>query len=118
MTNLKNTNPTAKKEHRCEWCGGKINKGERYDYKVGTFDGDFFTIKSHIDCDKLIYKLDMFEHSEDGIDSCIFWEYIFNEFKSLSEKQNLCINRFDNYEKEAKYLKLNFVKENHLKLEV
>jgi len=42
--------PIARKEHECELCGGKINKGERYSYESGKYDGGFFVRKLHLDC--------------------------------------------------------------------
>lgn len=116
MTTLKHTKPTAKKVHHCEWCGGKIEIGEVYDYHAGLFCGDFFVTKSHLDCNRLVYKLDMFEESDDGLDSCGFWENIRYEFIDLSEKLCLSICRFDHLEeKEALQSKLEFVKSHHLK---
>ena len=37
------TYPRARKEHRCEECGRKIEIGEIYVRYAGTWEGDFFT---------------------------------------------------------------------------
>jgi hypothetical protein len=37
----------ARKPHRCDWCGGKIEKGD--EYTVSTFVGDY--IYSWHECD-------------------------------------------------------------------
>ena len=45
---------TARKEHVCNQCGQKINKGEKY-LKIYIKDNDgFFEIKHHLICDKLV----------------------------------------------------------------
>ena len=31
METLRNVQPTARKEHKCEYCGGIIHVGEKYD---------------------------------------------------------------------------------------
>jgi len=40
----------AKKEHYCELCKKKINRGEKYSYECGKFDGDFFVRKLCLTC--------------------------------------------------------------------
>lgn len=40
----------AKKEHKCEMCGGKINIGEKYYRERGKFCGEFFDRKMHVHC--------------------------------------------------------------------
>ena len=36
---------TARKTHKCEFCGKEIAIGERYSYESGKFDGVFFRKK-------------------------------------------------------------------------
>ena len=45
---------TAKKEHRCEACGDKIQIGERYKYESGKFEGEFFSRCYHTACSEVI----------------------------------------------------------------
>lgn len=44
----------ARKEHRCDFCGHKISKGEKYDYSVNKGDGgDLYQWHSHVHCAEL-----------------------------------------------------------------
>ena len=40
----------AAKQHRCEWCTGIIEKGEKYYRAAGKHLGDFQDWKMHEDC--------------------------------------------------------------------
>lgn len=40
----------VQKNHRCDWCGEHILKGESAIYHVGTHDGDFFSGHMHPEC--------------------------------------------------------------------
>jgi hypothetical protein len=42
--------PIAAKEHRCCECRHKIQKGERYCYIKGKWDGEFSTFRQHLLC--------------------------------------------------------------------
>lgn len=44
------THPVAAKEHRCEWCGETILKGERHAHYVGKWDGEFQNWRMHGEC--------------------------------------------------------------------
>lgn len=50
---LKESCPVAKKDHECDWCGGKIHSGEKYKIEVFKCDGELIEWKSHLKCDKL-----------------------------------------------------------------
>lgn len=45
--------PKAMKQHKCEFCGKIIEKGERYFYYAGKYDGRFFTTKYCLICEKI-----------------------------------------------------------------
>lgn len=40
----------ARKNHRCHWCGERINKGESYHVWKGIYEGDFSVFKTHPEC--------------------------------------------------------------------
>lgn len=44
------TQPVARKEYRCEWCGEKILKGEKHHKYVGMWEGDFQNWRMHSEC--------------------------------------------------------------------
>lgn len=69
MQELKETTPVARKKHVCNWCGGKIVKGEKYNRQTCIFDGFIYDWVSHLDCLELTGLLNMFDYDDgDGID--------------------------------------------------
>lgn len=42
---------TARKQHRCIWCGEAIEPKTRYAHTAGIFDGEFQDNKFHVECD-------------------------------------------------------------------
>lgn len=47
---ISETEPKAKKEHECVWCGETIKVGERYTRITGTYYGDFDSQAWHPEC--------------------------------------------------------------------
>ena len=41
---------TARKDHRCTYCGESISKGEKYTYQQGNWNGRWFESKMHNEC--------------------------------------------------------------------
>lgn len=41
---------TARKDHKCSYCGEAINKGDTYQYQDGNWDGQWFKSKMHHEC--------------------------------------------------------------------
>mgnify|MGYP001561660507 CR=1 FL=1 len=70
MTDFGETiNPTARKDHKCEWCGGKIAKGEVHCQFKGKWQGEFQNWRMHDECyenaedsDSLQDGFTMYEH--------------------------------------------------------
>lgn len=57
----------ARKEHRCCECGGKIAKGETYNYHSGVWDNQGRSFKVCVDCDRLRDELNKDRDFEDWI---------------------------------------------------
>ncbi len=51
----------ASKEHRCDFCAQKINKGEDYLNSIHKNDGEIYAWKTHQYCSDLADRLDMYE---------------------------------------------------------
>ena len=55
----------ARKIYTCDWCGAYIIKDEHYIYMVGVSDGDFYTGRYHMKCDKEIsYTMGKCDHRD------------------------------------------------------
>lgn len=50
MTTLKDGDVVCRKPHGCEWCAETINAGERANYRVYIFEGDFCHGWMHMVC--------------------------------------------------------------------
>ena len=83
ITVLSENNPTARKEHRCNFCGEKISVGEKYHTSSCVYDGQCYTWKSHLSCNEIAHELDMYNNCDDGVDEDSFCEYINNEYFTL-----------------------------------
>ena len=44
------TNPKARKEHRCIYCGGPIPIGEKHVHQTGFYDGAPYRNRYHAEC--------------------------------------------------------------------
>lgn len=50
MELLANNNVVARKDHVCNFCSGKIKKGEKYNIQTIKDDGEIYTWKAHLTC--------------------------------------------------------------------
>ena len=82
MEILKDKRIKAKKEHVCFFCGGKIKKGETYNYQVNISDG-LVAIKMHTKCQEIALKLDMYDYCDEGLTDELFWEEITEAFQAI-----------------------------------
>ncbi len=44
--------PVAAKDHRCEWCGETITKGEKHAHYKGKWEGEFQDWRMHRECNE------------------------------------------------------------------
>lgn len=68
----------AKKEHVCNWCGGKIQPGEMYNTATYKYDS-IYTWKSHTKCIELVTALEM--EGDEGVSSDDFYDYIWEAWR-------------------------------------
>lgn len=78
----------ARKTHLCDLCGCVIEVGETYGSQVIKSEGDFYTWRSHVSCDKISNELDMHDSCDEGLTLLNFKENIRQEYKSLMQKNN------------------------------
>lgn len=85
ITTLKDSHTIARKEHICDLCGGKINKGQKYYRQTNLYDGCFYEWVEHEECHQIASELDMYDKcdSDEGLTSGCFGdildEYIYQE---------------------------------------
>jgi hypothetical protein len=72
---------TAKKRHRCTWCGEWIEAGERYTKEFVKVDGDPSSNKLHPECDA-----DLAECARNEGGSCTYTLYGQERPKQFSEE--------------------------------
>jgi hypothetical protein len=60
-TILKETYPTAKKEHVCEFCACKIKPGQKYVRQTNIYDGVVYDFITHQECKEVAHKLRMYD---------------------------------------------------------
>ncbi len=67
--------PTAKKEHKCDLCGGVIKIGEKYCRNTGVYISEFYDDKHHIECERIIHKYcndqDEYEYEADAVNDWV-----------------------------------------------
>jgi len=68
MEILRETNPVARKEHKCMFCNDTIEKGQRYNRQTIASDGIVYDWICHEECIEITSLLDMEDASmDDGI---------------------------------------------------
>ena len=98
MEIIKVGNRKARKNHKCDFCNGDIPRGEEYCYSTIKNEGAVYTWKTHIKCNDISIRYDMYEnYDSDGPDSYGFKklvdEILFN--LELTEKISILYNRKD-----------------------
>ena len=76
---LSETEPVARKEHRCIWCPEKILKGERHLKEASLYQGDFQNHRWHMECRRAATSY-FSDHNNDG-------EFESHEFKRGTTEQ-------------------------------
>lgn len=60
-TVLRETYPTAKKEHICEFCSCKIQPGQKYVRRTIVYDGVVYDFITHQECKEVAHELRMYD---------------------------------------------------------
>lgn len=75
LTVLRETHPIAKKEHICEFCGCKIQPGQRYVRQTNVYDRIVYDFVTHRECEEVAHELRMYDDCDDeGLDGDSFRE--------------------------------------------
>ena len=94
---LKNEDRKAKKEHKCNFCLCKIEKGQDYNYSTYKLDADFYDWKIHLHCLEISSKLNMYDDAEYGVTDEDFQITIRQEYKNLMSLYNSEIYEYENF---------------------
>ena len=77
VTTIKDFHPIARKEHLCDLCGCKINKGQKYYRQTNIYDGRIYDLIEHEECHQIASELDMYDELDDeGLSPDCFKEII------------------------------------------
>jgi len=88
MDTLSSSKHKARKEHRCNFCGGKIEIGTIYDSQSIVDGGDFYVWKSHISCGDLVSKLEMYDWCDDGVSEDDFNSEVQEQYQSIMSNKH------------------------------
>lgn len=66
LTVLRETYPTARKEHGCEFCGEKIAIGQKYVRQTNIYDGTIYDFVTHQECNEVADELRMYDDCDDS----------------------------------------------------
>lgn len=71
--------PVARKEHTCDYCRCKIEKGTKYYKQTLKYEDTIYDWKCHGECKDLTSDLDMWDNADDGVGPYEFGDCV-NEF--------------------------------------
>ena len=108
VTTIKDSHPIARKEHICELCGCKINKGQKYYRQTNIYDGRIYDWIEHEECREIASELDMYDECDydeglspdyfkEILDNYIYWEHydditddIAEDWQGLTRYEEVC----------------------------
>ncbi len=94
----------ATKNHKCDLCFGKIDKGVDYINLTVASNERIYAFKEHFKCSEIASYLNMDEFNE-GLSGDTFCEIILEEYAILSKKQGLTTQESFNEKLNRVYLK-------------
>lgn len=114
ITELNRSYPTARKEHRCMYCGGTIKVGEKYERHTYKYDNQICDLVCHLECQEVTGLLNMFDNDMgDGIDGEHFveclQEWLF--YKHYNDETDTYDKGFDPDKLSYHDIVLNIIKE-------
>ena len=90
---------TARKDHVCDFCGCKIEKGQKYNYQNNVYEKNFYTWKTHLECTWAADYFDMYDECETGLTGEDFRDFINIIFAENSDFKILNLEKFNYYQK-------------------
>ena len=96
METLSNKIVKANKDHACNFCGLKINKGENYHTSFNVDGGEAYTWKSHKDCQRLADIFLEDDNNGEGLTQDDFYTHVFEQYRDIFGKP--CSLKTQSYE--------------------
>lgn len=109
---LETKNVIARKQHICDWCEKRINKGEEYERQKFKYDGEFCEWNAHLACSRVASAIWDYAEPDDGMDSdqfdencaevcsefiCPDCENWNDEFHDCELDESYCIDKMDKF---------------------
>lgn len=114
MITLDSKQRIAKKRHKCNFCNGIIEIGEKYDWSKNVFDGVIYEWKNHISCGQIASKLNMYDWCDDGVTEEDFRESIQEEYHNIMSTEYREMYESSDFRIPPFCIQLDFVKRKHL----
>lgn len=73
----------AAKDHKCNFCGLTICKGEKYDWQKNVYEGVLYEWKAHLSCCDIASELDMYDYTDEGVTEEYFKDMINEEYNQI-----------------------------------
>ena len=87
----------ARKSHECCYCGGTIEKGEKYDWSKLIYDGQFYEWSCHLSCSRVASAIWDYVDPDEGMSSDNFHEGCYEVCRAF-----VCTG-CENWNKELEY---------------
>lgn len=100
VTTIKESHPIARKEHICELCGCKINKGQKYYRQTNVYDWRIYDWIEHEECREIASELVVYDECDDEglspdcfkeiLNNYIHREHIAEDWQGLTRYEEVC----------------------------
>lgn len=113
METISTVKRKARKQHKCDFCGLPIQIGETYELQINSSEGTLYSWKSHLSCNEIAGKLDMYDYCDDGLDGEGFKENIRTEYQYIMQSKFNEIYESKDFSFPTFSEQLDFVKKHH-----
>ena len=102
----------ARKQYRCDYCGEIIEKGDVYSCYKGKYDGELYTWRSHLGCQRVADAIWDYADPDEGMDADLFMDTCHEvcqrficpdcpkwnkECEDCEDDEPYCIGRMDDF---------------------
>lgn len=85
----------AVKDHKCNFCGLTIPKGEKYDWQKNVYEGALYEWKAHLSCCDIASELSMYDYADEGVTEEDFKETINDEYNRICDPNEKVLPPFE-----------------------